>query len=96
MRSQSIRFSPQVWEVVSKEAAATGVTTAQFIREAALARAFYTIGLRAAKAEKPDGPNQIAMEAIRAAQEALGRDDAEEDAADPRRAFAIATDLGRA
>lgn len=40
--AKTIRFDPQVWEFICTQAAALGLTTSEFIRGAALARAMLT------------------------------------------------------
>lgn len=41
MRETKIRFGLRAWEIIQEEADADGVSASQFVREAALARAFY-------------------------------------------------------
>jgi hypothetical protein len=48
MRPRQIRFSDAGWALIVREARGAGVSAAQFIREAAYARAFLNIGLRGA------------------------------------------------
>jgi hypothetical protein len=46
MRVTTIRFSEDLWDVISVEAGLAGVSAAQFVREAALARAAAASGAR--------------------------------------------------
>ncbi|SEH10532.1 ribbon-helix-helix protein, CopG family [Thermoleophilum album] len=46
MRATTVRFSADLWELLEREAARSGVSVAQYVREAALARIAYTAGLR--------------------------------------------------
>lgn len=51
MRVVSLRFPDPVWDLIGREAALIGVSRSQFIREAALARAYYFIARRASPAQ---------------------------------------------
>jgi hypothetical protein len=46
MKATTIRFGPDVWEAIAAEAERAGVSTAQYIRDAALARAAAAAGAR--------------------------------------------------
>jgi hypothetical protein len=46
MHQTTLRFGPDLWEALSQEAREAGVSVAQFVREAALARLAYTAGRR--------------------------------------------------
>lgn len=46
MKATTLRFSDDLWAALSVEAAMAGVSTSQFIREAALARAAAAAGAR--------------------------------------------------
>jgi hypothetical protein len=46
MKVTTVRFSQDLWDVVSMEAAMAGVSASEFIREAALARAAAAAGAR--------------------------------------------------
>jgi hypothetical protein len=46
MHQTTLRFAPELWESLEHEAAAAGVSVAQYVREAALARVVYTLGRR--------------------------------------------------
>jgi hypothetical protein len=48
MRKTTVRLSDRLWELVQGEARREGVTGAQYIREAVIARVFYDQGLRGA------------------------------------------------
>jgi hypothetical protein len=46
MHQTTVRFSPDLWEAMEQECARLGVSAAQYLREAALARLSYTGGRR--------------------------------------------------
>jgi hypothetical protein len=46
MHQTTLRFGPDLWDALSEEAREAGVSVAQFVREAALARLAYTAGRR--------------------------------------------------
>src|SRR2546421_4710633 len=46
MHQTTLRFSPDVWAALEEEAGRLGVSTAQYIREAAVARLAYGLGRR--------------------------------------------------
>jgi hypothetical protein len=46
MQPTLIRFGPELFEELKAEAAASGVSVAQYVREAVVARMAYTAGLR--------------------------------------------------
>ncbi len=46
MRATTVRFGADLWEALELEAARTGVSVAQYVREAALARVAHVAGLR--------------------------------------------------
>lgn len=64
----TIRFSPRTHSVIKHEAEREGVTITQFVREAALARAYYAKGLRG---ERPPEGEQ----ALEQARDTLHEDD---------------------
>lgn len=46
MHQTTVRFAPDLWEALEEECAHQGVSAAQYIREAVLARLTYTAGRR--------------------------------------------------
>ena len=46
MRATLVRFGPELYEELQAEAARSGVSIAQYVREAVVARMAYTAGLR--------------------------------------------------
>lgn len=46
MHQTTVRFSEDVWQELETEAAALGISAAQYIREATVARMAYVAGLR--------------------------------------------------
>jgi hypothetical protein len=46
MHQTTLRFAPDLWMALSAEAERAGVSVAQYVREAALARIAYTAGTR--------------------------------------------------
>jgi hypothetical protein len=46
MHQTTVRFGPDLWEALEAECAGIGVSIAQYLREAALARMAYTAGRR--------------------------------------------------
>jgi len=46
MRATVVRFGPELYEEMQAEAAQNGVSVAQFVREAVVARMAYTAGRR--------------------------------------------------
>jgi hypothetical protein len=47
MHQTTVRFSPDLWVALEEECARLGISAAQYVREAALARLSYTAGRRA-------------------------------------------------
>ena len=66
MKSTTVRFGPDLWRLLEREAANAGVPVSQFIRDAALARA---VAIAAARGE---GPFELLARAVR---EALRHED---------------------
>ena len=52
MKTTTVRFGEDLWALLESEAAQTGVSVSQFIREAALARAAFLVGARAGVADE--------------------------------------------
>jgi hypothetical protein len=50
MHQTTVRFAPDVWAALDDEAARLGVSAAQYVREAAVARLAYGIGRRGDRA----------------------------------------------
>lgn len=46
MHQTTVRFGPDLWEALEQECERLGVSAAQYLREAALARLAYTAGRR--------------------------------------------------
>ncbi len=46
MRATTVRFSQELWDMLDHEARASGVSVAQFVRDAALSRVMYAAGRR--------------------------------------------------
>jgi hypothetical protein len=46
MHQTTVRFGADLWDALERECRALGVSVAQFVREAALARLMYTAGRR--------------------------------------------------
>jgi hypothetical protein len=46
MHQTTVRFAPDVWAALDEEASRLGVSTAQYVREAAVARLAYGMGRR--------------------------------------------------
>ena len=46
MHQTTVRFSPDLWEALAAECSRLGVSAAQYLREAAVARLSYTAGQR--------------------------------------------------
>ena len=61
MKSTTVRFGPDLWRLLEREAANAGVPVSQFIRDAALARA---VAIAAARGE---GPFELLARAVREA-----------------------------
>lgn len=55
MRATTIRFTPELWELLQREAQREGVSVAQYVRDAALFRVAYSAGVRG-EGEEGGGP----------------------------------------
>lgn len=53
MRATTIRFTPELWALLQREASREGVSVAQYVRDAALFRVAYSAGVR--REDEPDG-----------------------------------------
>jgi hypothetical protein len=52
MKVTTVRFGEDLWGLLESEAANSGVSVSQYIREAALARAAFAVGARAGAADE--------------------------------------------
>jgi hypothetical protein len=75
MKVTTIRFGEDLWEAVSAEARNAGVSTSQFIREAALARAASAAGARGEAFFQPlsEALDHLAQDATPAARREIQR-----------------------
>jgi hypothetical protein len=46
MRATTIRFTPELWALLQREAEREGISVAQYVRDAALFRVAYGAGVR--------------------------------------------------
>jgi hypothetical protein len=58
MRATTIRFTPELWALLQREATREGVSVAQYVRDAALFRVAYSAGIR--REQDPEGADPIA------------------------------------
>jgi hypothetical protein len=49
MHQTTVRFSPELWSMLEREAAQSGVSVAHYVRDAALARIAFSAGQRSAE-----------------------------------------------
>lgn len=64
MRATTIRFTPELWELMQREAEREGVSVAQYVRDAALFRVAYSAGERgeqSATAAPSQQPRQVSL-----------------------------------
>lgn len=70
MRKTTIRLSDRLWQLIQQEAESEGITAAQYIREAVIARIFYDHGLRGGRPYEAlarkgdDGSGDLAHESL--------------------------------
>ncbi len=82
MRVTTIRFGEDLWRLLEEQAALSGVSTSQYVREAALARAAAAAAVRgedplALLAGPPESPTTASLESERETAAALRRKAAE-------------------
>jgi hypothetical protein len=56
MRATTIRFTPELWALLQREATREGVSVAQYVRDAALFRVAYSAGVR--REQEPEEASQ--------------------------------------
>lgn len=57
MRATTIRFTPELWTLLQREAEREGVSVAQYVRDSALFRVAYSAGVRREQeSDSPAGP----------------------------------------
>jgi len=56
MRATTIRFTPELWALLQREASREGVSVAQYVRDAALFRVAYSAGVR--READPNGTSE--------------------------------------
>lgn len=54
MHQTTVRFSPELWSMLEREAAQSGVSVAHYVRDAALARIAFAAGQRSAETHPLD------------------------------------------
>ncbi len=58
MRATTIRFTPDLWELLEREARREGVSVAQYVRDAAMFRAAFGLGERSPERERPESADE--------------------------------------
>jgi hypothetical protein len=58
MRATTIRFTPELWALLQREATREGVSVAQYVRDAALFRVAYSAGIR--REQDPEAADPVA------------------------------------
>lgn len=64
MRATTIRFTPELWALLQREATREGVSVAQYVRDAALFRVAYSAGIR--REQEPGGDAEPAGQPLQA------------------------------
>jgi hypothetical protein len=65
MRATTIRFTPELWELLQREAEREQVSVAQYVRDAALFRVAYGAGVRGDREPAAEGDAGTAQTAPR-------------------------------
>lgn len=89
MRATTVRFGEDLWAMLERESGRAGVSTAQFVREAAIMRLAALAGRR----RDPDAEAAIADIAARATRGGEGDSPLSRSLADPERLAALREDL---
>jgi hypothetical protein len=87
MHQTTVRFGPDLWEALEDECSRLGVSAAQYLREAALARLSYTAGRRG-DAEYAEAYSQVESALVEGAGQAVA------ERADPAHAGAAIAEAG--
>jgi len=58
MKATTIRFTPELWALLQREAVREGVSVAQYVRDAALFRVAYSAGIR--REQEPEQEPEVA------------------------------------